>query len=264
MRILVTNDDGVDAEGLHALAGAMRRCGDVTVVAPATNQTGVSRAITLAPTIAVDEVDTPGGERVYRVAGTPCDCVRFSVLGLGERPELVVSGINRGVNLGDDVAYSGTVAAGLEAVFQGLPAIAFSQQALPGAADWGPDAVFEYAPLARFAERLVEAVAARGLPGGVLLNVNGPGVGADADPTVRVTRLGRRIYGTTVSYRHGPDGSRHYELYGDEPGHHQEEGTDLVAVADGCISVSALRLRLDDDDALAALAAWELDGSGGR
>src|ERR1700710_1435886 len=175
MRILLTNDDGIDAQGLHVLAAAMRKLGDVTVAAPATNQTGVSRAITLQPTIAVDEVDLPDGTRGFAVAGTPADCVRFAVLGLPERPDLVVSGSNRGVNLGDDVSYSGTVGAALEGVFLGLPAIAVSQQARDGVEDWYDDARFDYGPTCAVAAKLAQRVVDDGLPDGTMLNVNGPG-----------------------------------------------------------------------------------------
>lgn len=260
MRILLTNDDGIDAGGLHALAYALRPLGEVTVVAPATNQTGVSRAITLKPAIAVDEVDLPGGARGFAVSGTPSDCVRFAVLGLPERPDIVVSGSNRGVNLGDDVSYSGTVAAALEGVFLGLPAIAVSQQARGGVEDWWDDTRFDYAPTCALVARLVQRVLDDGLPGSTMLNVNGPG--RDGGPLgVRLTRLGRRIYGTSVSHDVDADaeGRRHYHLYDQLPGHYHEDGTDLAAVDAGYISVSPLRLQLDDVAAHERLASWQLE-----
>jgi len=258
MRILVTNDDGIDAGGLHALVAALRPLGDVTVAAPATNQTGVSRAITLQPTIAVDEVDLPGGGRGFAVGGTPADCVRFAVLGLPDRPDLVVSGSNRGVNLGDDVSYSGTVAAALEGVFLGLPAIAVSQQARDGIEDWYDDARFDYGPTCAVVARLAQRVLADGLPDSTMLNVNGPG--RDGGPLgVRLTRLGRRIYGSSVTHDVDADGRRHYRLYDQMPGHHQESGTDLAAVDAGFVSVSPLRLQLDDPAAHARLVSWRLE-----
>jgi 5'-nucleotidase len=258
MRILLTNDDGIDALGLHALATALRPLGEVVVVAPATNQTGVSRAITLSPTIAVDEIEIPGGVRGFAVEGTPSDCVRFAVLGLPGRLDLVVSGANRGVNLGDDVSYSGTVAAALEGVFLGLPAIAVSQQALGGIQDWFSDAAFDYEPVARIVARLAERVVARGLPDGTMLNVNAPGLD-DGPRGVRLTRLGRRIYGTAATFETDDAGRRHYRLYDERPGHHDEDGTDLAAVDAGYVSVSPLRLRLDDADAFAELSAWQIE-----
>ncbi len=207
MRILLTNDDGIDALGLHVLAAAMRALGDVTVAAPATNQTGVSRAITLAPTIAVDEVDLPDGTRGFAVAGTPSDCVRFAVLGLPERPDLVVSGSNRGVNLGDDVSYSGTVAAALEGVFLGLPAIAVSQQARGRHRGLVRRRALRLRPDLRGRRTPRRArPRATGCPDGTMLNVNGPG--RDGGPLgVRLTRLGRRIYGTPRRTPHGRGGS---------------------------------------------------------
>ena len=262
MRILLTNDDGIDAHGLHVLAAALRPLGEVIVAAPATNQTGVSRSITLSPTIAVDEVEIPGGESGFAVAGTPCDCVRFAVLGLDGRPDLVVSGSNRGVNLGDDVAYSGTVAAALEGVFMGLPSIAVSQQASGGIEDWYDDANFVYEPTCAVVARLAERVVARGLPDGTMLNVNGPG--CDGGPLgVRLTRLGRRIYGSAVKHDTDEAGRRHYRLYDEPPRHHHEAGTDLAAVDAGYVSVSPLRLRLDDAPALEELARWNVEDLAG-
>jgi 5'-nucleotidase len=258
MRILLTNDDGIDAGGLHALAAALRPLGDVTIAAPATNQTGVSRAITLQPTIAVDEVDLPDGGRGFAVAGTPSDCVRFAVLGLPARPDIVVSGSNRGVNLGDDVSYSGTVAAALEGVFLGLPAIAVSQQARGGVEDWYDDARFDYGPTCAVVAGLARRVFEDGLPGSTMLNVNGPG--RSGGPLgVRLTRLGRRIYGTSVTHDVDSDGRRHYHLYDQPPGHHDEDGTDLAAIDAGFVSVSPLRLQLDDAAAHQQLASWKLE-----
>jgi 5'-nucleotidase len=258
MRILLTNDDGIDAHGLHVLAAAMRTLGDVTVAAPATNQTGVSRAITLQPTIAVDEIDLPDGTRGFAVSGTPADCVRFAVLGLPERPDLVVSGSNRGVNLGDDVSYSGTVGAALEGVFLGLPAIAVSQQARGGSEDWYDDARFDYAPTCEVAARLAQRVLESGLPDGTMLNVNGPGR-EDGPLGVRLTRLGRRIYGRHVDHHTDAAGRHHYRLYDQIPGHYGEDGTDLAAVDDGYVSVSPLRLRLDDAAAHEQLVSWQIE-----
>jgi 5'-nucleotidase len=258
MRILLTNDDGIYAGGLHALAAALGPLGDLTVAAPATNQTGVSRAITLQPTIAVDELDLPSGGRGFAVSGTPSDCVRFAVLGLPERPDIVVSGSNRGVNLGDDVSYSGTVGAALEGVFLGLPAIAVSQQARGGVEDWYDDAPFDYGPTCAVVARLVQRIFEDGLPDGTMLNVNGPG--CDGGPRgVRLTRLGRRIYGTSVTHHVDGAGRRHYRLYDQMPGHHDEDGTDLAAVDAGYVSVSPLRLQFDDASAHERIASWRIE-----
>jgi 5'-nucleotidase len=248
MRILLTNDDGVDSPLLAALAAALSALGDVDVIAPATDMTGVSRALSLSGPIAVDEMQLPDGRAAFAVGGTPADCVRFGALGLaGGTPDVVVSGPNRGVNLGDDVAYSGTVAAALEAAMLGLPAAALSQQ---GDANGGFDAT----ELGRLALRLVPLLASGALPPGVVINVNAP---AGAPSGVRVGRLGRRRYRPQLRPTGEAEGSRrHYHLYGSGPLRLEgEPGTDIAALADGCIALTPLRFDLYAEDALAALGA---------
>jgi 5'-nucleotidase len=251
VRILVTNDDGVDAPGLHALAEALGAVGDVIVVAPVRNQTAMARAITLAGNVIVDEVALPSGREAFAVDGTPVDCVRFALLGLaGEPPQLVASGINLGANLGDDVTYSGTVAAAFEGLLAGLPAVAFSQQSRRGGtSDWRPDGRFDFGALASFAGRLVARVAERGLPAGTLLNVNAPGRAGEGCG-VRATRLGRRTYRTTLELVERASGRRRYRLYDEDPSFHDEDGTDIGAIAAGCISVTPLHFDLTAHDAL--------------
>jgi 5'-nucleotidase len=259
VRILVTNDDGVASPGLHQLADALAEVGDVTVVAPATNQTAMGRAISLHEHVLVDEVQLTGGRVAFAVEGTPTDCVRFALLGLVDgSPDIVVAGVNQGANLGDDIGYSGTVAAAFEGLFAGLPAIAMSQRALGGGAEWVGDRVFDYTDACRFARGLVPLVAERGLPAGTLLNVNVPGVPAGGVGGVRVTRLGRRIYRTTLELVESESGRRRYRLYDDDPGFHHEDGTDFAAIADGCISVTPLHYDMTAHAELAALAGWPL------
>jgi 5'-nucleotidase len=260
VRILVTNDDGIASRGLLELAAALGSAGEVTVVAPATNMTAASRSITLREEVLVDEVDLPDGSVGFAVAGTPTDCVRFAMLGLaGEAPELVVSGINQGANLGDDVGYSGTVAAAVEGLFAGLPAIAVSQRSLPGTREWDLEGrTFDYRSVATFTARLVEHVAAEGLPPGTLLNVNAPGLPPDQLNGVRVTRLGQRIYRTTLELVSRDSGRRQYRLWDDDPSYHREEGTDFTAIAEGCISVTPLHYDLTAHAAIDTLAGWDL------
>jgi len=248
MRILLTNDDGVGSPLLADLAARLADLGDVDVIAPAADMTGVSRALSLSGPIAVDEILLPDGRPAFAVGGTPADCVRFAALGLaGRPPDLVVSGPNRGLNLGDDVAYSGTVAAALEAALLGLPAVALSQQA-------GADGGYDASELGRLTMRLVPLLASGALPPGVVINVNAP---ARASGRVRVARLGRRVYRPQLRPA-GEDesGRRHYRLYGSGPLRLEgEAGTDIAAVADGCIALTPLRFDLFADDALAALTA---------
>jgi 5'-nucleotidase len=249
MRILLTNDDGVSAPLLADLAARLDGLGDVDVIAPASDMTGVSRALSLAGPIAVDEVRLADGRPAFAVSGTPADCVRFGALGLaGGRPDVVVSGPNRGVNLGDDVAYSGTVAAALEAAMLGLPAAALSQQA-------AVDGSFDASALGQLTLRLVPLLASGALPPGVVINVNAP---AGVVTGVRLARLGRRRYRPQLRPAGEAEegGRRHYRLYGDGPLRLEgEPGTDIAAVAEGCIALTPLRFDLFAEDALAALTA---------
>jgi 5'-nucleotidase len=248
MRILLTNDDGVHSPLLADLAGHLDALGDVDVIAPAADMTGVSRSLSLGGPIAVDEIRLPGGRPAFAVTGTPADCVRFGALGLaGGVPDVVISGPNRGVNLGDDVAYSGTVAAALEAALLDLPAAALSQQD-------GPDGGFDIAPLGAFSLRLVPLLASGALPPGVVINVNAP---AGDVAGVRVARLGRRWYRPQLRPAGEEEGGRrHYRLYGGGALRLEgEPGTDIAAVADGYISLTPLRFDLHAEDALAPLTA---------
>jgi 5'-nucleotidase len=261
VRILVTNDDGVGSPGLLALADAVAPLGELLVVAPTTNQTAKARSISLQETVLVDEVELPGGRTAFAVDGTPVDCVRFAMLGLaGTPPEIVVAGVNQGANLGDDIGYSGTVAAAIEGLFAGLPAIALSQRAFGGGgSEWTGDRRFDYRAVAAFARALVERVATQGLPEGTLLNVNAPGVEPDDLQGVRVTRLGRRIYRTTLELESRTSGRRRYRLYDADPTYHAEDGTDFAAIADDCISVTPLHFDLTAHDAIEALEGWGLE-----
>src|SRR3954447_2128418 len=175
MRVLLTNDDGIFSPGLRALLDALAPAAEVVVIAPAENQSAVARSITLRRAITVVEHDLPGAVAAFAVDGTPVDCVRFAALGLGGGGyDAIVSGANLGHNLGDDVTYSGTVAAALEGVLLGLPSIAVSQGALDGGLGFVADAGFEFGAGARFTARLLEVAFEHGLPPGLLLNVNVP------------------------------------------------------------------------------------------
>jgi 5'-nucleotidase len=253
VRILLTNDDGVASPLLAALAARLDEIGEVDVIAPATDMTGVSRSLSLAGPVAVDEIRMADGRAAFAVAGTPADCVRFGSLELaGGRPDVVVSGPNLGINLGDDVAYSGTVAAALEAALLGLPAAALSQQAAP---DGGYDAT----AISAFALRLVPLLASGAVPPGVVVNVNAP---AGPVAGVRVARLGRRRYRPQLRPAGEAEGSRrHYHLYGSGTLRLEgEPGTDIAALAEGFISLTPLRFDLFAEDAQAALGAL-VDGS---
>jgi 5'-nucleotidase len=241
-RILVSNDDGIHSAGLAALAGALDPLGEVVVVAPDREQSACSHALTLHRPLRIDEVQP----RRYTVDGTPTDCVNLAVNAiLSERPALLVSGINRGANLGDDVTYSGTVSAAMEGTLLGIPSIAIS---LLGR---GP---YDFAPAAAFAARLASWVLARGLPPDTLLNVNVPADAEGVAPrAVALTRMGRRRYGDAIVEKVDPRGRKYYWIAGDEVPFVAEEGTDFHAVQHGFISVTPIHLDLTNYRTLEAL-----------
>ena len=256
MRVLLTNDDGIDSPGLLALAARLAEVADVAVVAPAENQSAVGRGITLRRDLDVEERAVPGAAAAFAVTGTPVDCVRLAVLGLaGPRPEAVVSGSNLGLNLGDDVTYSGTVAAAIEGLLLGLPAIAVSQQSQEGELGFVGEGRWEFEPGARFTARLLERMAGNGFPTDTLLNVNVPGT---VTAGARAARLGRRIYRDALQLVGEEAGRRRYRVYGGEASFHAEPGSDFAAVVDGAIAVTPLHFDLAVPAELQALRDLDL------
>jgi len=255
MRILLTNDDGITSRGLFAAKQALEALGTVSVIAPDSNRSGSARSITIHRPLNVAEVELRDGSLGYATDGTPVDCVRFADLGLvGERPDLVVSGINYGFNLGDDVTYSGTVAAAFEGLLLGIPGIAISQGSPSAKADFRRHESYDFEPASRFLASLVEMVAAHGLPDGTILNVNVP-----ADPEgVEVARLGKRIYRDRLELEADEEGRKRYRIYGDDPSYHDEPDTDFQAIAAGRIAVTPIHLDLTSDRAIPTLQGWSL------
>jgi 5'-nucleotidase len=261
VKVLLTNDDGIEADGLQALRRELARLGDVelAVVAPDGNRSAQGRGITTRRPLWVEEVDFGDGTVGYATDGTPVDCVRLALVLIdGFSPDLIVSGINHGANLGDDITYSGTVAAALEGIVLGLPAIAVSQQSAAREMDFRYGDEFDFGHAARFVAGIVGELDAFPLADGTLLNINVPA----GDPTgVEVARLGKRIYRDKLEY-HGEDSGRparkHFWLYGGEHGYHDEEGTDLAAVAAGRIAVTPVHFDLTDAGGLDALSRRDL------
>ena len=262
MKVLLTNDDGIQATGLNAARRALLQVPDVeiAVIAPDSNRSATARSITTREPLSVVEVPFDDGRVGYATDGTPVDCVRFAALGLLDfTPELIVSGINHGSNLGDDITYSGTVAAALEGVVLGIPAIAVSQQSPRGELDfragdaWRRD---HFAQAASFVAGLVERLDDVPMPERTLLNVNCPTGGARG---VRACRLGRRIYRDRLELDEESGGRRRYRIYGEDPSYHQEEGTDFAAVADGCIAVTPLHFDLTATEGVEALGDFDFD-----
>lgn len=242
-RVLVANDDGIFSPGLKALGLALSAWADVVVVAPDVEQSAVGHGITIRRPLRFKHTAAAGFGEIpaYRVDGTPADCVVLGAHLLGQ-PDLVVSGINIGPNLGDDLTHSGTVAAAIEGLTLGLPSIAFSQFA-------NAAGEYEFADSAHYAAKLAREVLARGLPPRVLLNVNFP---REAPRGVRVTTVGQHRWVDSLLTRQDPEGRDYHWVAGVSTAHDaDDESTDYGAVQAGFISVSPVRLDL---------TAWDLLG----
>src|SRR3972149_6557528 len=240
--VLVTNDDGINAPGLAALAEALAPLGDVYVVAPEREQSTVGHALTLHRPLRVDRL----GERRFAVNGTPSDCVNLAVLGLlPAEPKLVVSGINHGANLGDDVTYSGTVSAARGGTLLGTPSIAVS---LVGPEQGG----FEEA--GKVARLIAMRTLVEGLPAKTLLNVNVPG---GRPKGIRFARLGHRVYKEKMVEEKDPRGKTYYWIGAGPPLWDDREGRDIIAVQLGYVAVTPLHLDLTHYGALRRLGDWE-------
>ena len=243
-RILVCNDDGINGPGLPSLIAAMRRIGRVTVSVPEQERSADSHSLTLHKPLRVRKVS----DGVYTLNGSPADCARFGILEiLKGKADLVVSGINRGYNLGEDVIYSGTVAAAMEATLLRIPSIAFSMD---------PDGL-DYRPAAAFALRLARQALRRGLPVGVCLNVNFPVAPQGGYKAALPAALGRRIYGTAITRRADPRGLEYFWLAGRQVTGVDEPGTDVAAVSRGKVSITPLKIDNTDHAALQTLSAWK-------
>ena len=249
--ILVTNDDGYDAPGIVALAEAMRALGDVQVSAPATNQSGSGHAITLFKDIPYQRCTIGRDIPALAVDGSPADCIAVALLGLLEhKPDIVVSGINRGANMGQDLTYSGTVAAALEAAIHGLPALAMSLAVSRA------DRVEDYQVAAEIAIRIAGKVLEEGLPPLTILNVNVPGVARFEDLRgVRLTRQGVRIYRDQLKHVDGGV----VRVEGQPPvGNFDEIGTDIWAVHRDFVSMTPVHLDMTAHQFMATLDSWDL------
>jgi 5'-nucleotidase len=245
--ILVSNDDGIHSAGIAALAEALGPVGEVVVVAPDRERSAVSHSLTLHRPLRVEEF----GPARFAIDGTPTDCVNLAVNGiLKRRPALVVSGINKGANLGDDVTYSGTVSAAMEGTLLGISSLAVS---LLGRT------TFRFEVAADFMRHLATWVIERGLPPDTLLNVNVPALD-DGQPVrgFALTRMGRRRYGDAIVEKVDPRGKKYYWIGGEELEFVDEEGTDFHAVSQGLISVTPIHLDLTNYKSFDALRALRL------
>lgn len=254
MHILVTNDDGISAPGLIALAGEMKSLGQVSVLAPDHNWSASGHVKTMHRPLRVREVMMPDGSMAWASDGAPSDCVALALLGfIPEKIDLVVSGINPNANIGHDVTYSGTVTAAMEAAIGGVPGIAFS---LHAPEDY--QGVLDFTPAARIAHRIVAQVVKIGLSADLLLNVNIPYLPDDQIKGIVVTRQGLRVYRDRLDRRVDPRGRPYYWIGGDSPTAIPDEGTDFNAIESGYVSITPLHLDMTDFNVLDGLGqiAW--------
>jgi 5'-nucleotidase len=246
MNILLTNDDGVHAPALVQLQKELSALGRVTIVVPDRDQSATSHSLTLHRPLRIHRHD---GER-FSVDGTPTDCVLIAYYGLlDHRPDLVVSGINHGPNMGEDVFYSGTVAAAIEGAMQGAPAIAVSLVTRQPA---------DFIEPARFVARLAQEVLRRGMPPKQVLNVNLPHRPWAEIRGLRLTRLGTRVYRDSIVRKTDPRGRDYYWIGGEDPVWEPGEGTDFHAVHEGWISVTPMALDLTNHRAVEEMEHWNL------
>jgi 5'-nucleotidase len=253
MHILVTNDDGVLAPGLLALAQEMRKLGKVTVFAPDRNWSASGHVKTMDHPLRVHEVLLADGSTGLSTNGAPSDSVALALLGVvKEKIDLVVSGINPRENIGHDVTYSGTVTAAMEAVIGGVPGVAVSLHA--------PEdfhGTLDYSTAAQVGRRAAARVLAEGLPAGVLLNINVPYLQEDELKGFMITRQGMRLYRDALDARVDPRGKPYYWIGGDFPIGVREEGTDYDAIKSGYVSITPLQLDLTAREVMGVMKKWE-------
>ncbi len=254
MRILLTNDDGIEAAGIEALWHELSKIADITVVAPDVERSATSQAITVHSPIRVDQYqfDHPGISG-WRIGGTPADCVKIALEALMiQPPDVIVSGINHGPNLGTDVLYSGTVSAAIEGALHGIPAIAVS---LDGSKQ------YNFEPAAKFTSTLVQNITKRSLPPNTLLNVNVPALSTDQLDGVAITKLGVRQYENIFERRHDPRGRMYYWMGGNVLDNDNDDDSDIVAVKNSKISVTPIHFDLTNYDIMDAMKNWNLSGN---
>jgi 5'-nucleotidase len=253
MHILVTNDDGVLAPGILALAQVLRPLGKVTVLAPDHNWSASGHVKTLHRPLRVKEVTLEDGSQALASDGAPSDCVALAQLGLlREKIDLVVSGINPYCNLGHDVTYSGTVTAAMEGAIWGIPSIAFSANHIDDTLG-----LPAYQTAANIARQITERVIKNGLPPNILLNVNIPNLPADQILGYRVTRQGLRIYHDQLVERTDPMGRPYYWIGGGPPTGVIEEGTDVGGVLTGYVAITPLELDMTGYEAVRSIGSWD-------
>ncbi len=247
-RILITNDDGIFAPGIFALWEAMDALGDVYIVAPDTEKSAVGHAITISDPIRYQPVSRRDGFEGFAVSGTPADCVKIAVHGIMDaEPDVIISGINSGANVGNNIIYSGTVSAATEGTMLNIPSIAISLDALV-------DGNFE--PAKTIAQQVVQKVLEKGLPQGVLLNVNVPNIPMAEIMGVKITRQGNIYFKDWFDGRESPRGHQYYWMTGKIINPDEDPNHDGVALSDGYVSITPIHYQLTCDSFLPDLKEW--------
>lgn len=254
MHLLLTNDDGINAPGLEALARALGALARLTIVAPDHNWSASGHVKTMHRPLRVWETEIFEGQPAQVTDGAPSDCVALALLGLVKDPiDMVISGLNPNANLGHDVTYSGTVTAAMEAAISGIPGIAFSLDAPES--HQGP---LDFLPAALAAAQIVEQVMERPFPSGLLLNVNIPYGPEEERRGIAITRQGLRVYRDALVERSDPRGRSYFWIGGEAPTGVLEPGTDFWALSEGFVSVTPLQLDLTADEHIRTLDSWDL------
>lgn len=254
MNFLLSNDDGIYAEGLYQLAASLSKLGKVTIVAPDSERSATGHAITILNPLRVKEVKLPGLDiKAYAVDGTPADCVKIAIdLLLEEKPDFVFTGINRGANLGTDVLYSGTVSAAIEGCIMGVPSAAFSLV-------FGEE--MDYAFAGQVAGEVVKIITSKGLTPNTLVNVNIPNINSEKTNGMKVTRLGKRKYTKNYEKREDPRGITYYWLAGEIIDEDMDVDIDMEATNNNFVSITPLQYDLTDNTMLDTFKLWGLEGN---
>lgn len=257
MHFLVTNDDGVNAPGLLSLAQALRKIGQVSVIAPDHNWSACGHVKTLHRPLRVKDVRLADDSPARACDGAPSDCVALAVLGLAEKIDFVVSGINPNANVGHDVTYSGTVTAAMEGAIWGIPSMAVSVDPPEGFTG-----KLDYSSCAEVARQVAQSAIENNLPSHIFLNVNVPYRPLSELKGYKITRQGMRIYRDELVTREDPRGKPYYWIGGEWPTGVNEAGTDFGALFEGFVSITPLQLDLTAHNALEALGSWQVGPSG--
>jgi len=249
LKILISNDDGINALGIKSLAAQMKKLGEVFVIAPDRERSTASHSLTLHRPLRINK----SGKNTFEIDGTPSDCINLGINWImkSRPPDLVVSGINHGANLGDDLTYSGTAAAAMEATIQGIPSIAVSL-----AGNMPTVKNFEYA--ASFAAKLSRKVLKNGLPENIFLNVNVPGLNGSKPNGYKFTSMGKRFYSQEIEEKIDPRGKKYYWIGGMGSGFKNIVNTDCHTVSKGKISITPVKMDLTDRSCLKRIMNWNL------